>query len=93
MTVSVSFTVDRFDPPGHWVAARSPRSYVSFHTLLHTRLFSSCVPACADTAKGLLRSASTSRIDSGCAAHESDTQLTNFEFEYVKAIAEQPIVH
>jgi hypothetical protein len=78
MTVSVSLIVDRFDPPGLWVPSYSPRSSVSFRTLVHSRVLLSCVAACAETAKGLLRSASTNRIDSGCPAHDSDTQIKQF---------------
>ena len=78
MTVSVSLIVVRFDPPGLWVPSYSPRSSVSFRTLVHSRVLLSCVAACAETAKGLLRSASTNQIDSGCPAHDSDTQINQF---------------
>jgi hypothetical protein len=78
MTVPVSLIVFRFDPPGLWVPSYSPRSCVSFRTLVHGQVLLSCVAACVETVKGLLRSASTNRFDSGCPVHDFDTQLKQF---------------
>jgi hypothetical protein len=75
MTVSVSFS---------WIVSIR-QAYEFLHpNLIHlypfahwytVRFLLSCVDACAETAKGLLRSASTNRIDSGYPVHDSDTRV------------------